>query len=67
MCVFFIQGDVDVPNDLIKDLELKEKKFRKVIDELQSQVEKERSEKKDLLSKVEDSGRKVNSLESDIG
>ena len=44
-----------------------ERNSRKVIDELQSQVEKERNEKKEMIKKAEESTRKVTALESEIG
>ena len=37
-----------------------------MIDELQSQVENERNEKKEIISKAEESTRKVASLETEI-
>ena len=52
---------------LSREHEIKERNLRKMIDELQSQVERERNEKRDAITQADESRQKMIDKQSELG
>jgi chromosome segregation ATPase len=52
---------------VIKEHGIKEKNMRKMIGELQEQIEKERNEKKEALTQADETKQKLNEIQNDYG
>lgn len=52
---------------LSREHEIKERNLRKMIDELQSQVERERNEKREAITQADESRQKMIDKQSELG